>query len=173
MSKNPYVVQYSDFRETSLVDEKETFHQKINIKIAKEMAKESGLDLVCFNEPSGNKPALCKILNYGKWKYTNDKADKKQKQHKKETKEIRFTPTIDSNDLNHKITQIKGFIDGGHDVVLSMRFKGIHRRMFAQGEELIDEIIIKCNDFSKETYKKKTHNNISARLVKGSKEDEK
>tara|TARA_R110000824_G_scaffold218435_1_gene405038 strand:+ start:9511 stop:10026 length:516 start_codon:yes stop_codon:yes gene_type:complete len=167
MSKDPYVIQYADFRETSLVDLQEKFHKSINIKVAKTMAKDAGLDLVCFNEPSGKNPALCKIINYGKWKYQHDKDLKKNKQHKKETKEIRLSPVIDINDLDHKIDQTKGFIEAGHEVVLSMRFKGIHKRMFREGEALMTEIVKKCGGFAKELHRKRSGNNISVRLAKG------
>ena len=80
-SKEPFVIDSTTspepFTFTKLVDEEGTFHQSINVSAALSRAKIAGLDLVCFNEPSGELTALCKIINYGKWKYQVEKAKKK------------------------------------------------------------------------------------------------
>lgn len=163
----PFVVNYADFRETNLVDADGSFYKLINISVAKSKAKDANLDLVCFNKPSNGKPALCKVIDFGKWKYYQSKAEKKERQQaKKETKEIRFTPVISQHDLDHKVKQIIEFLEEGDDVLVTMRFKGIHHRLKGEGRKIISEIIDRCKDYGKESHKKEDNSNISVRLVK-------
>lgn len=163
----PFIVNYVDFKETNLIDANGQFNSLVHISIAKSKAKEAYLDLVCFNKPNGKTPALCKIIDYGKWKYQQDKIDKKEKLNsKKETKEIRFTPVISENDIEHKVRQIIEFLKEGDDVIVTMRFKGIHHRLKDEGKRIIGIILEKCKDYGKELHRKQDNNNICVRLVK-------
>jgi len=163
----PFVVKYADFSITNLVDSEETFHSSVRISFAKDKAREANLDLVCFNKPSNGKPALCKIVDFGKWKYYQKKSEKKEKQNaKKETKELRFTPVIGEHDLDHKIKQIIEFLENDDDVLITMRFKGIHRRLKDVGKQVVDDIINRCKDYGKESHRKQDNNSISVRIVK-------
>lgn len=163
----PFVVNYVDFKETNLIDEKGTFHKLLHISIAKTKARESGQDLVCFNKPSGSSPALCKIIDFGKWKYQQEKIEKKAKQaFKKETKEVRFTPVIGENDIEHKVKQISEFLKDGDDVLVTMRFKGIHHRLKDDGRRIVDQILDKCKDCGKEVHRKQDNDSICLRLAK-------
>jgi len=60
----PYIVQYANFFETRLIDANNQYFQVMNIKRAKEMARESNMDLVCFNAPEKTQLALCKIIDF-------------------------------------------------------------------------------------------------------------
>lgn len=163
----PFVINYADFMETNLVDVDGTFKTKVRISLAKTLAKEAGLDLVCFNKPSGNNPALCKIIDYGKWKYQQEKIEKKERQgSKKETKEVKFTPVIDKHDVEHKVRQIKEFLADGDDVLVTMRFKGIHHRLKNEGKRIVNEIMESCKEVGKELHRKQDNDNISVRMVK-------
>jgi len=162
----PYPVDYAKFYETRLIDASNTYHALINIKRAKEMAKEVDLDLVCFNNPSKDTLALCKIIDYGKFKYQQEKSKKKEIHKKPEVKEIRLTPVIDMHDMEYKIKSVLEFLDDGHEVVVTMRFKGIHHRMLTEGERLINLFVEKCKGKGKEVNRKKTGENISVRLTK-------
>lgn len=163
----PFVINYADFIETNLIDSNGDFHKSIHISVAKSKAREAGLDLVCFNKPSGKSPALCKILDFGKWKYQQDKIEKKEKLNaKRETKEVKFTPVIDKNDIEHKVRQIIEFLQDGDDVLITMRFKGIHHRLKDEGRRVVSEILEKCKLYGKECHRKQDNDNISVRMAK-------
>jgi len=164
---NPFVVNYADFTETNLIDAEGKFLGVVRISVAKSKARESNMELVCFNKPSGKTPALCKILDYGKWKYQQEKSFKKDKQNaRKETKEIRFTPVISEHDVDHKVKQVIEFLEDGDDVLITMRFKGIHHRLKDEGKRIVGEIIEKCKNYGKEDYRKQDNSNICIRMVK-------
>ncbi len=87
-------------------------------------AQEVGLDLVEVNPTA--QPPVCKILDYGKYKYEEQKKKKEAKKKQKiiEVKEIKLRPSIDDHDLVVKIKQIHKFLDQGDKVKVSMRFRG-------------------------------------------------
>ena len=89
-----------------------------------EKAEEVGLDLV---EVSPNaKPPVCKIIEYGKFKYAAQKkaAEARKKQKTVEVKEIKFRPNIDTNDYEIKMRSVRKFIGSGDKVKITMRFRG-------------------------------------------------
>lgn len=94
---------------------------------ALEITKEKGLDLV---EVSANvQPSICKIIDYGKYQYTQEKKERKQKakQKKSELKGIRIGFSTSSHDLETKIKQIEKFLKQGHKVRIEMRLRGRER----------------------------------------------
>ncbi|HUV84492.1 MAG TPA: translation initiation factor IF-3 [Methanosarcinales archaeon] len=162
----PFVIKYADFQTLKLLDTNNVFHNGIHISKAKEMAAEAGLDLVCFTNPSGNELALCKIIDYGKWKYNEEKRKKKlQSENKRQNKEIRFSPVIDDNDVKHKVKQACGFIDDNCEVTFFMKLKGRQRSHFNEAEDRMTSIIQMCEN-AKEISRKKTGNSITVRLSK-------
>lgn len=164
---HPFVINYADFTETNLIDADGKFLGIVHISVAKSKAREANLELVCFNKPVGRTPALCKILDYGKWKYQQEKSEKKDRHNaKKETKEVRFTPVISEHDVEHKVKQIIEFLEEGDDVLISMRFKGIHHRLKDEGRRIIGEILEKCKAHGKEHHRKQDNDNICVRMVK-------
>lgn len=91
---------------------------------ARKIAWERGLDLV---EVSPNAaPPVCKIMDYGKYKYAEHKKlqQTKRKQHRVQIKEIRLRPLTEEHDIQVKLNHIKGFIKKGDKVVITMVFKG-------------------------------------------------
>lgn len=170
-TKEPFVIESNldkvPFTFTKLVDESGAFHQSINVSAALSRAKQAELDLVCFNEPSGDLIALCKIINYGKWKYMNEKAKKKnEKKSVHCTKTIRFSPVISSHDINHKIKQIKDIIDDGDTVIVEMLANTKNRRQMYNADEKLKEIMCKCGEFSKEISRSSGDNQIAIKIVK-------
>ena len=166
-TNEPYVVENNSmpFRVTRLLDQEGKFHQDINIVSAIQMAKNVGMDLVCFNEPEGTSPALCKIIDFGKWKYQAEKNKKKMmRKQVHTTKEVRFSPTISSHDIEHKIKQIKEFIDDGDTVIINMHV--FNHRHNDNANKKIQEIIEKCTDFSKEVSRKPAERSICVTLSK-------
>lgn len=96
----------------------------VHIREALEMAEEAGMDLV---ELSPNaEPPVCKILDYGKFKYEAQKRknEARKKQKVIEVKEIKLRPNIDDNDYNIKMRNLKRFIDEGNKVKVTLRFRG-------------------------------------------------
>ena len=94
---------------------------------ALELAKERGLDLV---EVSANvEPSICKITDYGKYQYLQEKKERKQKakQKKMELKEIRIGFSTSNHDLETKIKQVEKFLKEGHKVRIEMRLRGRER----------------------------------------------
>lgn len=99
----------------------------LDISKALELAKDKGLDLV---EISANtKPPVCKITDYGKYQYSQEKRERKQKakQKKSELKGVRIGFTTSSHDLETKIKQAEKFLKAGHKVRIEMRLKGRER----------------------------------------------
>ena len=101
--------------------------QQLGIMSAKEaqkIADEAGLDLVKIS-PKAN-PPVCKIIDYGKFKYEQSRKEKEAKKKQKtiELKEIRMSPNIDTNDMNTKIQAARKFLSKGNKVKVSIRFRG-------------------------------------------------
>jgi translation initiation factor IF-3 len=161
----PFVVKYANFNITRLVDNAQNYHEKISMGEAKKIAQDCGLDLVCFNEPQDGQLALCKVIDYGKWKYQNEKDKKKQnKVNKKETKEIQFSPVIDTGDIQHKVKHANEFLEEGNDVVLVMKLHGRQKVHHKEAEQKFNEIIKMCN--GKEVSRKINEGIMIARLAK-------
>ena len=96
----------------------------LSIEKALRMAFEAGLDLVEI-APEG-KPPVCKILDYGKYRFEMQKKEKEAKKNQKvvELKEIRLSLNIDTNDFNTKVNQAAKFLQQGHKLKVSIRFRG-------------------------------------------------
>lgn len=91
---------------------------------ARKLADEAGLDLVKISPKA--KPPVCKIIDYGKYKYEQTRKEKlaKKKQKVIDVKEVRMSPNIDTNDLNTKINHAKKFLAKGARVKVTLRFRG-------------------------------------------------
>ena len=88
------------------------------------LAREADLDLVKIAPTA--KPPVCKIIDYGKYRYELARKEKeaKKKQRTMEVKEVRLSPNIDKNDLNTKANQARKFISKGDKVKVTIRFRG-------------------------------------------------
>lgn len=88
------------------------------------LAKSKGLDLVEINPSS--RPPVCKIMDFGRYRYDLAKKDKENKSKQKETglKEIRLTPNIGDHDIGYKAKQAREFFDKGFKIKISMRLRG-------------------------------------------------
>jgi len=110
---------------------------------ALEIAEEKKLDLVLVS-PNAQVP-VCKIMNYGKYKFEQAKKEKeaKKKQKIQETKELRITPNIEEHDFGFKAKNAKKFIEDGNKVKITVRFRGRELNNVKMGENVL-------NDFAKE-----------------------
>ena len=111
-------------KEVRLIDETGENRGIMPIKEALALAEEADLDLIEIS-PQAN-PPVCKILDYGKYKYEVQKRKNEAKKNQKivETKELKLRPMIDTHDYEVKIKQAKKFLSQGNKVKFTMRFKG-------------------------------------------------
>jgi translation initiation factor IF-3 len=110
--------------EVRLVDENGGMVGVVPIREALERADEAGLDLVEVSPTAS--PPVCKILDYGKFKYESQKkaAQARKRQRVIEVKEIKMRPGIDDNDYGIKMKKVREFLDEGDKVKVTMRFRG-------------------------------------------------
>jgi len=166
-SFEPFVIKRVMFERTRLIDHDNKFHDNFSTLSALNLAHANNLELVCFSKGDRDESPFCKIINYGKWKYENDKKRKKEQGAiKKETKELRFTPVIDDNDVRHKIKQAIDFLDKGDEVIFSMRLKGRQKHYFNDAEARMDDLVAMCKEHGSEVGRKKTSNTITVRVSK-------
>lgn len=111
----------------------------MSAKDALKMAKEAELDLVKIAPTA--KPPVCKIIDYGKYRYEQARKEKEAKKKQKtiELKEIRLSPNIDTNDLNTKINSAKKFIEKGNKVKVTLRFRGREMAHMNQSKYILDD----------------------------------
>ena len=105
------------------------------------IANEAGLDLVEVS-PNAN-PPVCKVIEYGKFKYSAQKkaAEARKKQKVIEVKEIKYRPNIDNNDYEIKLKSLKKFINAGDKVKVTMRFRGREMAHQELGAKVLERII--------------------------------
>ena len=111
---------------------------------ANAMAEEQGMDLVKINPNSV--PPVCKIMDYSKYCYDQKKREKDAKKNQKvvEIKEIRMSPSIDTNDLNTKVKAAQKFLSDGNRVKVSVRFRGREMAHTNLGEKLLMDFAAAC-----------------------------
>lgn len=106
---------------------------------AMKLAQEAELDLVKIAPKA--QPPVCKIIDYGKYKYEQSRREKeaKKKQKTVEVKEVRMSPNIDANDLNTKVNNAKKFILKGNKVKVTLRFRGREMAHVQQSKHILDD----------------------------------
>lgn len=112
------------------------------------LAQEADLDLVKIAPMA--KPPVCKIIDYGKYKYELVRKEKeaKKKQKTVEVKEIRLSPNIESNDLNTKINAAKKFISKGNKVKITLRFRGREMAHMQSSKHILDDFAEELSDIA-------------------------
>ena len=113
---------------------------------AQRLADSRGLDLVEITPNAV--PPVCKIMDYGKFKYEESIKAKQQRKAQKGTqvKEIKFHPGTDIGDINHKLKQIREFLADGNKVRLSLQFRGRENAHRDIGEDKISEVLEMIKD---------------------------
>ena len=106
---------------------------------AMKLAREANLDLVKIAPTA--KPPVCKIIDYGKYRYEQARKEKeaRKKQKTVEIKEVRLSPNIESNDLNTKINAARKFITKGDKVKVSLRFRGREMAHVQNSKHILDD----------------------------------
>ena len=115
---------------------------------ALQLAEEAGVDLVKIAPTA--KPPVCKIVDYGKFKYEQTRKEKEAKKKQKviEIKEIRLSPNIDTNDLNTKVNAAKKFLSKGDRVKVTLRFRGREMAHMAASKHILDDFAQALADVS-------------------------
>ena len=113
---------------------------------ALKIADEQGLDLVKISPQAV--PPVCKLMNYGKFRFEQSKREKeaKKNQHVVEIKEIRMSPGIDVGDFNTKLKNAQKFIADGNRVKVSVRFRGREMAHTDIGKELLERFAAQCTE---------------------------
>ena len=119
-----------------------------NIREAIELASQNDLDLVLV-APNSN-PPVCKIMNYGKYKFEQQKKEKEARKNQKvfEVKEIRITPNIEDHDYGFKCRNARRFLEDGNKVKITVRFRGRELNYLKGGEDMLNKFIEDLADIS-------------------------
>jgi translation initiation factor IF-3 len=116
---------------------------------ARRIAREKGLDLVEVSPDA--RPPVCKIMDYGKFKYDQKKKehDSRRRQHKVQIKEIRLRPKIGQHDIEYKLKKAREFLEAGDKVQLNMLFRGREMAHIDVGRQKLDAFAAMLEDISK------------------------
>jgi len=115
---------------------------------AQRLADAQGLDLV---EVSPNaEPPVCKIMDYGKFRYEESIKRKEARKHQKvvQIKEVKFHATTDTGDIDHKLRQIREFIEEGDKVKVTLQYRGRENAHKELGFELVNKVVEACSAFA-------------------------
>ncbi|MDO5417720.1 MAG: translation initiation factor IF-3 [Lachnospiraceae bacterium] len=125
--------------------------EKLGIMSARDafkLAQEAELDLVKIAPTA--KPPVCKIIDYGKYRYELVRKEKEAKKKQKviEIKEVRLSPNIDTNDLNTKTSAARKFLEKGNKVKVTLRFRGREMAHMNQSRYILDEFAQSLSDIA-------------------------
>ena len=157
--------QFITASEVRVVHDKKGSLGIMNIKDAIALAREEDSDLVEI-VPNAN-PPVCKIINYGKYKFELQKKNKEAKKKQKlvQLKEIKMRPQISVHDYNFKMKHIREFLNEGNKVKITIMFRGREMAHTEFGHDLVDKIIKDLeNEASTEKLPKMEGRNLSAVL---------
>lgn len=120
----------------------------MSVRDAMKLAREANLDLVKIAPTA--KPPVCKIIDYGKYRYEQARKEKEARKKQKtiEVKEVRLSPNIDTNDLNTKVNQARKFVSSGNKVKVAVRFRGRELAHTAVGKTILEDFAQKLSDIA-------------------------
>ena len=135
-------------REVRLIGENGEQMGIVSSDEALRIAEERGLDLVKI--PPQAVPPVCKLMNYGKYRFEQSKREKeaRKNQHVVEIKEIRMSPGIDVGDFNTKLKNAQKFLADGNRVKVSVRFRGREMAHTNIGEQLLTSFAAQCSEIA-------------------------
>lgn len=133
-------------REVRLIGENGEQLGIMSARDAYKRAQEAGLDLVKIAPTA--KPPVCKIIDYGKYRYEMARKEKeaRKKQRIIDVKEVRLSPNIDTNDLNTKVSAARKFISKGDKVKVTLRFRGREMAHMQNSKYILDDFAEKLSD---------------------------
>ena len=111
------------------------------------LARDEGLDLV--EVASQARPPVCRIMDYGKWKYDKGKKSQKSKSHQTKLKEIRVRPKTGQHDIDFKVKQAIGFLSHKDKVQVTVMFRGRELAHIEEGRKVMEQIIEQLEEHGK------------------------
>ena len=126
-------------KEVRLIGENGEMLGVMSAKDAMKLAREAELDLVKIAPTA--QPPVCKIVDYGKYRYEQARKEKEAKKKQKivDIKEVRLSPNIESNDLNTKVNSARKFLEKGDKVKVTLRFRGREMAHMANSKHILDD----------------------------------
>jgi translation initiation factor IF-3 len=112
-----------------------------------EMAREAGMDLV--EVAASERPPVCKIMDYGKFRYEQSRKSGKTKTHQQKLKEIRVRPKTGEHDIVTKVNQARKFLEHHDKVLVNVLFRGREMQHIEEGQRIIQGILEQLADVSK------------------------
>jgi translation initiation factor IF-3 len=114
---------------------------------ALDMAREAGMDLV--EVAATERPPVCKIMDYGKYRYEQSRKSTKAKTHQQKLKEIRVRPKTGEHDIETKVNQARKFLEHHDKVLVNVLFRGREMQHIEEGQRIIQSILEQLADVSK------------------------
>ena len=135
-------------KEVQVIDEQANKLGTMSLEEALEIAYNKDLDLVLVSP--NNNPPVCKLMNYGKFKFEQAKKEKEAKKKQKivELKEIRITPNIEEHDFAFKSKNARRFLEDGDKVKVTIRFRGRELNYTKLGEAVLNKFVEELSDIS-------------------------
>ena len=135
-------------KEVRLIDENGQQKGIVSIEEARAAADEAGIDLVLIAPTA--KPPVCKIIDFGKFRYEQARKEKEAKKKQKtiEVKEIRLSPNIDVNDIRTKANNARKFIEKGDKVKVALRFRGREMAHMQENKHVLDDFAAMLEDIA-------------------------
>ena len=135
-------------KEVQVIDDLGEKKGVMNINDALDLAFDKKLDLVLV--APNTEPPVCKIMNYGKYKFEQAKKEKEARKKQKvlETKEIRVTPNIEQHDFEFKSKNARKFLEDGNKVKITVKFRGRELNYVKLGEEALNKFVEDLSDIA-------------------------
>ena len=137
----------------------------MDVQRARQIAEDMGLDLVEISPDA--KPPVCKILDFGKYRFEQAKRLKESKKKQKVvlTKEIRLRPKIEEHDYQTKLKQAIGFLEKGYKVKITVRFKGRELAHTDIGREIVERFITDVAEYGVPDFKPKFESRVIVTVI--------
>lgn len=155
-----------------LIDKEGKQHGVVAVQQAQSMADADGLDLVEIAPTA--QPPVCKIIDYGKYRYQQTKKDRESKkaQHQVKIKEVKVKPNTDQHDLDFKMKRAREFIEKGNKVRVTCMFRGREMAHPEVGRKVVQKILDGLSDIATpEGTPKQMGRNLSVTLAPGVKKE--
>lgn len=135
------------FKEVLVIDQNGDQLGVMSSRAAVSTAYEANLDLVCV-APKAKTP-VCRIMDYGKYRFEQQKKQKEMKKNSKvvSVKETQLSPTIDVHDKNTKLKRTIKWLEGGDKVKVAVRFRGRQLSHIEIGQKILDDFVAECADY--------------------------
>lgn len=120
----------------------------VSTREAMRMAQDANLDLVEISPTA--KPPVCKIMDYGKYRYEQGRKERERRKHQHQTavKEIKFRPGVEEHDYDTKLQHVRDFLSKGHKVKITLTYRGRENAHRELGEAVIARVLKDCADIA-------------------------